>query len=162
MWELKADYLGGDDRYHPVDGGILTKEPHAVVFLRGPAGKRQAGPEHLLASIVDVRLGGLLMGRKKGLGVAFVAGAPGAVARAATKGRRDTLLQISVDEGGGRLDCRYAVERGRAEAWIRDAGLRTEAAAPPPARPQGERQQRSLLSRGRALFVKGPPPPSTP
>ncbi len=158
--ELRADYLGGDDRYHPVDGGVLRKEQHAIVFFRGPPGsKRRPGPEHLLATILEVRLGGLLLGRKKGLGVAAVAGAPGAVVRAATKGRRDTLLQISVDEGRGRVDCRYGVERARAEAWIQDAGLRIQNGDQPPPRPQGDGQRRSLLSRGKALFAKAPPPP---
>ncbi|HTI32758.1 MAG TPA: hypothetical protein VL422_03710 [Miltoncostaea sp.] len=84
-------------------------------------------------------------GRKPGVGVAVVVGLPGAAARAATKGRRDTALHIvHRDDDGREHDCRYAVDRSRAVTWTEELA---RAGAPPLTEPGNVRHPRGIPRR---------------
>ena len=166
LQEIRADYLDGDERHPAREGGRLRIESTAATFYSGlPGDKRRPGPTHPFEAIVDVRVGGVVTGRKSGVGVAVVFGWPGAAARAATKGRRDTALHILQRGEDGRVrDCRYVVDRSRALSWTeelaRARGIVADepgmAAAAPHAAPAPPEPQGSLLARGLAILKPAP------
>ena len=78
LQEIRADYLDGDERHPAREGGRLRIESTAATFYSGlPGDKRRPGPTHPFEAIVDVRVGGVVTGRKSGVGVAVVFGWPG-------------------------------------------------------------------------------------
>ena len=165
MQDIRADYIDGDERHPARDGGRLQIDPSAVTFYSGlPGDKHRPGPVHPLEAILDVRLGGVVTRRGTGIGVAVVFGLPGAAARAATKGRRETALHIVQRGDDGRvLDHRYVVDRSKALIWVEELARARGAVGPPaetspapsppppPPTPTG-----SLLARGLAILKPAP------